>query len=93
MLPDFQKLHCADDHRNEMYEVPLSVARTTEFAHKNLIITRRVVGKQLVKLHKEFSLMWQTCKDYSRGSTQDTELHLATATRLNTILTDSYKDS
>jgi hypothetical protein len=55
MLPDFQKLHCVDDHRNELYEVPLSAARITEFAHKNLIITRRVGGKQLVKLQRVFA--------------------------------------
>jgi hypothetical protein len=56
-LSDFQKLHCVDDQRNELYEVPLSAARITEFAHKNLIITRRVVGKQLVKLHKVFAFV------------------------------------
>jgi hypothetical protein len=79
-LSDLQKLHCVDDQRNELYEVPLSVARITEFAHKNLIITRSFT---------KFSLLRQTCKDYSWGSTQDTELDLATATRLNTIHTDS----
>jgi len=60
MLPDFHKLNCADDHRNELYEVPLSVARITEVAHKNLIITRIVVGKQLEKLHSVFAYVADT---------------------------------
>lgn len=53
-LPDPLKLHCADDHRKELYKAPHSVACITKFAHDNNIITQTVAGKQLVKLHKVF---------------------------------------